>query len=121
MQRTSSPVHPRRGTPMKKPPKPLTQVIPRIMKGIVPTTAIASGLFSQASFGASGDLDPSFGDMGRVGSALSFQGPAWSLQALAGDETLIAGGEVCDYFCYYTSYADGFIGQISPDGSLALD
>jgi uncharacterized delta-60 repeat protein len=107
---------------MKKPQKPLAQAIPRIVRGIVPTTAIASGLLSQPSLGASGDLDPTFGDMGRVGSALSFNGPAWSLQALAGDESLIAGGEVCDYYsCYYETYADGFIGEISPAGSLALD
>ena len=107
---------------MKKPQTPLTQAIPRIVRGIVPTTAIASGLLSQPSLGAPGDLDPTFGDMGRVGSALSFHGPAWSLQALAGDESLIAGGEASDYYSYYYDfYADGFMGEISSGGSLALD
>src|SRR5262245_2112616 len=97
-----------------------SEVISKITKGIVPTTAIASGLLSQPTWGAPGDLDPAFGDMGRA--ALDFRGPAWSVQALAGDESLIAGGEFCDYFCagYYEYYYDGFIGQISPSGSLDM-
>jgi uncharacterized delta-60 repeat protein len=108
---------------MKKLHKSPSKIIPRIVKGVVPTTAIASGFLSQASFGAPGDLDPAFGDMGRVGAGLSLKGPAWSLQALAGDESLIAGGDVhVDYYCaYYDDCgADGFIGRISPAGSLDL-
>jgi uncharacterized delta-60 repeat protein len=107
---------------MKKPKR--TNAMPRILRGIVPSTAIASGLFSQSSLGAPGDLDAAFGDMGRVGTALSFKGPAWSLQALAGDESLIAGGEaIVDYYCSYydACHTDGFIGQISTSGSLDLD
>jgi len=109
---------------MKKLYKSPTQIIPRIVKGVVPTTAIASGLLSQPSFGAPGDLDPTFGDMGRVGSASTSQlGPAWSVQALDGDQSFIAGGEVhlgrgCSY--YNTCHADGFFGQVSPVGSLDL-
>jgi uncharacterized delta-60 repeat protein len=109
---------------MTKPQK--SQVISKITKGIVPTTALASGLLSPPSFGAQGDLDPTFGDMGRVGAALSLKGPAWSLQALAGDQSLIAGGDVvfhrlegCEY--YNSCHAFGFIGQISPAGSLNLN
>jgi uncharacterized delta-60 repeat protein len=111
---------------MKKLHKSPTQIIPKIVKGVVPTTAIASGLLSSPSFGAPGDLDPAFGDMGRVDAALSLKGPAWSVQALAGDESLIAGGEAifhphggCSY--YNTCHANGFIGQVSPAGSLALE
>jgi uncharacterized delta-60 repeat protein len=109
---------------MKKPQKSPTRFMPRIAKGIVPTTAIASGLLSQPSPGAPGDLDPSFGDMGRVGPALNLTGPAWSATTLTGDESLIAGGEAyLDYYCsyYYSCFTDGFIGQISPSGSLDLD
>jgi uncharacterized delta-60 repeat protein len=107
---------------MKKPQKAPTPKIPRIAKGIVPTTAIASGFLSPPSLGAPGDLDPTFGDMGRVGSALNFHGPAWSAEPLAADESFIAGGEYCDYYCgfYYGNYADGFMGQISPTGALDL-
>jgi uncharacterized delta-60 repeat protein len=111
---------------MKKLQEPRTQIIPRIAKGVVPTTAIASGLLSQPSFGTPGDLDPAFGDMGRVGAGLSLTGPAWSVQALAGDESLIAGGEFVGFHihegCEYTHcHADGFIGQFSAAGSLDLE
>lgn len=108
---------------MKKPQKPPTQAIPRIARGIVPTTAIASGLFSPASLGAPGDLDLTFGDMGRVDSGLALTGPAWSVQALAGGESFTAGGEdsFTLYGCYYEAcVADGFIGQISASGSRDL-
>jgi uncharacterized delta-60 repeat protein len=108
---------------MKKLNKSPTKIIPRIVKGVVPTTAIASGFLSQPSFGAPGDLDPAFGDMGRVGAALNLKGPAWTLQALAGDESLIAGGDFhVDYYCAYydNCHADGFIGRFSPAGSLDL-
>jgi uncharacterized delta-60 repeat protein len=109
---------------MKKPQKPPLQFMPRIAKGIVPTTAIASGLFSQPSLGAPGDLDPTFGDMGRVGPALNLDGPAWSATTVNGDESLIAGGEqIADYYCSYydTCGTNGFIGKISPSGTLDLD
>src|SRR5215813_6537641 len=104
-----------------------SEVISKITRGIVPTTAIASGLLSQPSFGAPGDLDPAFGDMGRVGAALNLKGPAWSVQDLAADKSLIAGGlvvfhpmEGCDYY-FSGCHADGFIGQISTAGLLDLE
>jgi len=107
---------------MKKPQHAATPIIPRIVKGIIPTTAIASGIFSPTSWAAPGDLDPAFGDMGRASFPL--QGSAFHVQELTADESLIAGGEVCDfrtdYYCYYETYADGFIGQVSPTGSLDL-
>ena len=112
---------------MKKLQNCPTQIIPGIVKGVVSTTAIASGLLSQPSFGAPGDLDSTFGDMGRVGSTPGFLhlGPAWSVQPLAGDESLIAGGDVifhplggCSY--YDTCHAHGFIRQISPAGAFDL-
>jgi len=107
---------------MNEQKKAPAQIIPRIVKSIVPTTAIASGFLSPPSLGAPGDLDPTFGDMGRVVSALNFHGPAWSAQPLAADESFMAGGEYCDYYCgyYYASYADGFMAQISPSGALDL-
>ena len=72
---------------MKKLHKSPTQIIPRIVKGVIPTTAIASGLLSQPSFAAPGDLDPTFGDMGRASFPL--KGEAFSVQELAADESLI--------------------------------
>jgi uncharacterized delta-60 repeat protein len=109
---------------MKKLHKSPTQIIPRIVKGVIPTTAIASGLLSQPSFAAPGDLDPTFGDMGRASFPL--KGEAFSVQELAADESLIAGGEEhfhfrCGYYQYFCSpTVDGFMGQISPTGSLDL-
>lgn len=102
----------------------ISEVISKITKGIVPTTAIASGLLSQPSWGAPGDLDPAFGDMGRASFAL--KGAAFRVQELTADESLIAGGELlvhfrCDYYNYFCPFAaDGFIGQASPTGSLDL-
>jgi uncharacterized delta-60 repeat protein len=107
---------------MKKRQKPSMQAIPRIVKGIVPTTAIASGLLSQPLLGAPGDLDPSFGDMGRA--TLPLHGAAYRVHGLPAEESFIAGGEYCGYFCagyYYEYYYDGFIGKASASGSLELE
>src|SRR5215469_3893679 len=106
---------------MTKPQK--SEVISKITKGIVPTTAIASGLLSPPSWGAPGDLDPTFGDMGRASFPL--MGAAFRVQELTADESLIAGGEhflhrTGDYNHYFSFADDGFFGQVSPAGSLDL-
>src|SRR5215469_5189408 len=103
---------------MKKPQK--SEVISRIVKGIVkgigPTTAIASGLLSQPSFADPGDLDPTFGDMGRA--TFPVKGAAFHVQQLITGDSLIAGGEEQDFFrlCgYYNDYfcprVSGYMGQ----------
>jgi uncharacterized delta-60 repeat protein len=108
---------------MKKLHQSPTQIIPKIVKSVVPTTAIA-GLLAQPSFGAPGDLDLAFGDMGRASFPLS--GAALRVQELTADESLIAGGEslfhrACAYYYeYFCLDFDGFIGQVSPKGSLDL-
>ena len=110
---------------MKKLHKSPTQIIPRIVKGVLPTTAIASGLLSQPSFGAPGDLDPTFGDMGRA--SFPYKGAAFRVQQLTADDTLIAGGEEhnlfhCGYYYeYFCPHVDGFVGHVSRTGSLDLD
>jgi uncharacterized delta-60 repeat protein len=107
---------------MTKPQK--SEVISKIVKGIVPTTAIASGFLSPPSWGAPGDLDPTFGDMGRASFPL--KGAAFRVQELISGESLIAGGEHflhrlgCDYYHYFCFADDGFIGQVSPAGALDL-
>jgi uncharacterized delta-60 repeat protein len=107
---------------MTKPHK--SEVISKITKGILPTTAIASGLLSQPSFGAPGDLDPTFGEMGRA--SFPFHGAAFRVQELTADASLIAGGELrehffgCNYYYYFCGSVDGFFGQVSPTGSLDL-
>jgi uncharacterized delta-60 repeat protein len=108
---------------MIKPQK--SAVISKITKGIVPTTAIASGFLSPPSWGAPGDLDPTFGDMGRTDFPLN--GAAFHVQGLSSGESLIAGGEhfvhrgaPCDYNHYFCAADEGFMGQVSPTGSLDL-
>src|SRR5262249_41288982 len=61
---------------------------------------------------------------GRAGAALTLKGPAWSVHALAGDESVVAGGEFhIGIGCVIAGncHADGFISQFSPAGSLDLD
>jgi uncharacterized delta-60 repeat protein len=103
---------------------PLSEVISKITRGIVPTTAIASGLLAPPALGAPGDLDPTFSDMGRI--SLPLKGAALRVQELITGESLIAGGEHllqregCDYYHYFCYADDGFIGQVSPTGRLDL-
>ena len=97
--------------------EPSTRPLVRITRGIVPT-ALASGLLSPVAIGAPGDLDPNFGDMGRVASALKFDGPAWSVQPLAGDDVLFAGGDFYYESFYYAAYDSGYIGELSGTGAL---
>src|SRR5215510_14355249 len=94
---------------MTKPQK--SEVTSKIVKGVVPTTAIASGLLSQPSFGAPGDLDPTFADMGRASFRL--KGAAFHGQEL------IFGH--CGYYQYFCPRVDGFMGQVSPTGSLGFE
>jgi uncharacterized delta-60 repeat protein len=111
---------------MKKPQK--SEVISRIVKGVVkgigPTTAVASGLLSTPSWGAPGDLDPTFGDMGRA--SFPQTGAAFHVQELISGDSLIAGGEErdfghCGYYDYFCPHVSGFMGQVSPTGSLDLE
>ena len=59
-------------------------------------SAVASALLCQGAWGAAGDLDPTFGDVGRVVPGVA--GPIWALEALDDDAALFGGG---DYYCYY--------------------
>ena len=77
---------------MKKLHKSPTQITPRIVKRILPTTAIASGLLAQPAFAAPGDLDPTFSDMGRASFPL--KGPAFRVQNLSRMEVLSRAGSL---------------------------
>ena len=51
-------------------------------------------------FGATGDLDPGYGDMGRLGPIRN--GPAWSIEPVEGGSTLLGGGDsFVPYYYYY--------------------
>lgn len=97
--------------------KPLARIIPLLARGL-PATAVASGLLSPVAMGASGDLDPTFGDVGRT--TFDFAGPAWSLEPVD-EDFIFAGGDecqgwACDY--YYADYAWSFVGRVSGTGSV---
>jgi uncharacterized delta-60 repeat protein len=96
-------------------------MIPLLARGLAPTAAVASGLMTPVTTDASGELDTTFGDVGRMVD-LGVAGPAWSLEALEDDGVLFAGGWSCDgWYCgYYYDYADNFIGQLSGTGSIDL-
>ena len=66
------------------------QTAPRAGLGLV------AGLAAPLADGAPGDLDPTFGDAGRLG--LEEVGPAWSLEMEDDGGGFLAGG---DYYCYY--------------------
>ena len=112
---------------------PLAQLIPLLARGLAPTAAIASGLLSLQALGAQGDLDPTFGDVGRVGPMIDFDGPAWSLLPQDDNEILFAGGDfdatcvgsLCDFgfdvhFNHFIFDASGFVGELSSSGLLDM-
>ena len=83
---------------------------------VAPTAALATGLVTPLALAGPGDLDPSFGKLGRVSGLPVLQGPAWSLDTRDGD---ILFGGVEDY-CYYDYYCDdtGFTSRLNADGGL---
>lgn len=93
-----------------------TKMIPLIATGVVPTWALTSALAPPA-LGAAGDLDPGFGDVGRLGPIL--EGPAWSLEPLDDGTMLLGGGSLYyDYYYwwYYGSQVTNFVSRVSDAG-----
>jgi uncharacterized delta-60 repeat protein len=83
---------------------------------IIPAAAIAAGLASQAAVSAPGDLDPTFGSVGRATLPEFLEGSIWALEASVEGEYTYAGGEqeYCDY--YYDSCNAGFTGSVTDAG-----
>ena len=80
--------------------------------GIVLVGSLAAPLVE----GAPGDLDPTFGDAGRL--ELPDLGPVWSLELEDDGDGFLAGG---DYYCfYYCSFAN-FTRPFSSSGALDPD
>jgi uncharacterized delta-60 repeat protein len=75
---------------------------------------LASGLLSTAAWSAPGDLDPTFGDVGRVTGLPGLSGAAWALEPTPDDDLLFSG---CGTG-YYTDCLDSaFLGQLDVGGS----
>jgi uncharacterized delta-60 repeat protein len=86
---------------------------PRI-RLVAPTAALASGLLSTAALSAPGDLDPTFGDIGRSIGWPGTTGTLWALQPLPDDDLLFAGCGTYYSDCIETAFA----GRLDSDGSL---
>ena len=81
--------------------------------GIVLVASLAAPLAE----GAPGDLDPTFGDAGRL--ELPDFGRVWSLELEDDGDGFLAGG---DYFCYYDDCSlTSFTHPFSSSGALDLD
>ena len=78
--------------------------------------APAAALASATALAAPGDLDPSFGDVGRAYELLNLSGTAWSIEAQGEDDSIVAGG---DFYTGYYYYDDtwGYAQRLSGDGS----
>lgn len=80
-------------------------------------TAVA-GLAAATALAAPGDLDPTFGDVGRYVSPAEVGFGDWRLQAALGlddDDVLFGGGGET---CYFSCYVSFFLGRLDGDGSL---
>ena len=102
--------------------KKAATLIPLLATGIAPSAAVTSALLSPPALAAPGDLDPTFGDVGRLGPILN--GPAWSLQPLEDGTMLLAGGDMQVSYSWYYSYyltTTNFVSLLSDTGSTDAD
>lgn len=90
---------------------------------IIPAAAIAAGLACQTAVPAPGDLDASFGSVGRASLPQGLDGAVWSLEASVDGEIAVGGGkddESCEYSDYYSNYYscfdDGFVWSVDGAG-----
>ena len=95
----------------------------QLTRGIASTVVLSSGLLSPVSWSAPGDLDPAFGEVGRVGPLIDLQGPAWALE-LQDDKVTFGGGyylQHCENQCIepddIKSFAGGFTQRMSAAGT----
>lgn len=103
---------------MKHPTMPAKVPVIRL---VAPTAAVATGLVSPLAWGAPGDLDPSFGDLGRVSGLPDLEGPAWSVESGEGGGAVLVGSmEYCDCYDYYWGSCDktGFSARLDTHGQL---
>jgi uncharacterized delta-60 repeat protein len=101
-----------RGQAMKK---KTTITKPLFNKALIPA-AITSALVSPLTLAAPGDLDPAFGDVGRLGPILD--GAAWSVEPQL-DGTLLLGGGDPGYLYWGDFWGEpGFVRMVSASGVI---
>jgi uncharacterized delta-60 repeat protein len=100
------------------------ELIAEIASRTAPATAVATSLVAPLAQAASGDLDPSFGDHGRLGPIAGLEGPARSIEPLESGGAIFSGGHVernCGWwYCYYdTEYeTTNFVDALTADGAI---
>ena len=82
--------------------------------GLDAAAAAASIAEGRRPVAAPGDLDPSFGDVGRQSSVHSSNFPQWSIDVQADDALLLGGG---GEYCYWGCYEDYFVDRLLPNGT----
>jgi len=90
----------------------------RLARAMAPAAVLASGLLVPTAWGKPGDLDPSFGNVGRAFPLPDLDGPAWSVQALDDDDFFLGGGYFYDSYYYHDTYALGFTKRITTGGEV---
>jgi uncharacterized delta-60 repeat protein len=78
--------------------------------------AVAAGMAGSPAMANPGDLDPSFGDVGRQSTIEGeIYGSLWSVDVRDDDSVLFGGGG--EYYGSYSNYEDYFVGHLLPDGT----
>lgn len=99
---------------------PTAKLVPLIATGIVPSAAMVPALLSPSALAAPGDLDPDFGDLGRLGPILD--GPAWSLDRSQDGSMLLGGGTMYPGYYYWGYYyytvTTNFVTQLTAAGAI---
>jgi len=106
--------------------KPRSRIISLVAKAAAPATAVVTSLAAPLAQAASGDLDPSFADHGRLGPVTQLKGAARAVEAPEDGGALFGGGDVelhCRYYYYYCFYdfefeASNFVNSFTEEGGI---
>lgn len=101
--------------------KPIAEFIARAARSAAPLAAVATSLAAPLAQAASGDLDPSFADRGRLDPIAGATGTAWSIDALDDGSFFVGGGDVgYGWQCWYdwdcNVSASSYAARVGADG-----